>query len=84
MALRNDTNLGVGEDGFDSHSGPAAKILRGTREKRQVLAEHFFCRHDIVSEALGLSINSFTGKRERDPVKRVGENRVHMLRFGRP
>jgi hypothetical protein len=33
---------------------------------------------------LGLSISGFTGKSERDPVKRVGENRVHMLRFGRP
>ena len=51
MALRNDTNLGVGEDGFDSHSGPAAKILGGTREKRQVLAEHFGCANPNAHQA---------------------------------
>jgi len=84
MALRNDANLRVGENGFDRHPGPASKMLRRTREKRQVLAKHFFCRHDIVGYALGLSVSGFAGKGKSDPVKRVGKNRAHTLRFGSP
>jgi hypothetical protein len=33
---------------------------------------------------LGLSVSGFAGKGKSDPVKRVGKNRAHTLRFGNP
>ncbi len=60
------------------------KILGSAREKRQVLAEYFFRRPNPGGYALSLRVTGFTGKSNGDPIKRVGKNRVHTSRFGRP